>query len=132
MGKAIRTVVIESPYAGGRGHTVEDNQEYLTLCIRECAFRGDSPYASHRMLTMALDDHSPVERARGIELGLAWRRKAGARIFYTDNGWSRGMNAARDLYAAEGLSFEFRLLGAGKPYSLYKGRGCRMPEACDP
>ena len=105
----IRLVVIESPYAG----RVALNKLYLSDCIRECAFRGDSAYASHLMLTEALDDLDPAERKLGIELGLAWRRRADMRIFYTDRGWSPGMKAARDLYAAEGLTYELRRLGRG-------------------
>ncbi len=104
-----RLVVIESPYAG----RVALNQLYLSDCIRECALRGDSAYASHLMLTIALDDGDPAERKLGIELGLAWRRRADMRIFYTDRGWSPGMKAARELYVAEGLTYELRRLGFG-------------------
>ncbi len=102
-----RLVVIESPYAGN----VEGNLHYLHECIHECAFRGDSPYASHLMLTIALDDNHASERALGIELGLMWRRKADMRIFYIDRGWSTGMRAARALYDEERLPYELRELG---------------------
>ena len=102
-----RLVVIESPYAGD----VPANLAYLHQIIRECALRDDSPYASHLMLTEALDDLDTHERAVGIELGLRWRRAADARLFYIDRGWSPGMLAAKALYVAEGLSFEIRVLG---------------------
>lgn len=107
MIEALRLVVIESPYAG----EVDDNLSYLNRCIRECALRRDSAYASHLMLTGALDDDDPEERALGIGLGLVFRRVADMRIFYIDRGWSRGMDAARRLYEREGLSFEVRILG---------------------
>ena len=103
-----RLVVIESPYAGD----VESNLGYLQACILDCATRGDSPYASHLMLTTALDDSIPEDRELGIALGLAWRRKADMRIFYIDRGWSGGMKAARELYERERLPYEIRKLGA--------------------
>ncbi len=103
-----RLVVIESPYAGD----VAGNLTYLHSCIRECAYRGDSPYASHLMLTSALDDDVPAERKVGIALGMAWRKRADMRIFYIDREWSGGMRAARDVYDSDGLSYEIRILGS--------------------
>ena len=105
----MRLVVIESPYAGD----VELNLRYLDACIRQCIAKNESPYASHKMLTTALDDNDPRQRKIGIEVGLAWRRMAHQRVFYTDLGWSRGMEHARDLYHDEGLSYDVRLLGEG-------------------
>lgn len=106
-----RLVVVESPYAGD----VAANVAYLHECIRDCADRGDSPYASHLMLTTALDDDVPDERDLGIVLGLAWRRVADQRIFFIDQGWSRGMTAAACLYQREGYSYEVRHVGAPEP-----------------
>ncbi len=103
-----RLVVIESPYAG----QPIDNIAYLHRCIRECALRGDSPYASHLMLTTALDDNDADERTLGIALGLEFRRRVDMRIFYVDRGWSRGMTAALDIYNRDGLPYEVRKLGA--------------------
>lgn len=103
----MRLVVIESPYAG----EVALNRAYLERCIRDCATRGESPYASHKMLTDALDDNDPEERKLGIDCGLAWRRRADLRVFYIDRGWSRGMLAARKLYDDDGLTYEIRELG---------------------
>lgn len=107
-----RLVVIESPYAG----EVVENLAYLNRCIRECALRGDSPYASHLMLTTALDDGDPEERALGIQLGLAFRRAVDMRIFYVDLGWSTGMRAARSTYVDEYLPYEIRRLGSLREY----------------
>ena len=39
--------VIESPYAGD----VEGNLTYLRACLKDCVERGESPYASHGLLT---------------------------------------------------------------------------------
>lgn len=102
----MRLVVIESPYAGD----VEANLRYLDRCILDCVYRGDSPYASHKTLTTALDDLVPEQRALGIACGLAWRRKADMRIFYADRGWSSGMSAARNTYDVERLNYEIRFL----------------------
>lgn len=106
-----RLVILESPYAGD----VEGNVEYLHRCIRECALRGDSPYASHLMLTGGLRDGDPGERSLGIMLGLRWRRAADCALFYVDRGWSSGMQAAREVYLAEGKPFEVWGLGEGVP-----------------
>jgi hypothetical protein len=103
----MKLVVIESPYAGD----VARNLAYLDACIRDCIARGESPYASHKMLTTALDDTKPDERAAGIAAGLCWRRVADLRVFYTDLLWSAGMRAAFDLYEREGLLWETRALG---------------------
>ena len=103
----MKLVIIESPYAGD----VERNLRYLDTCIRHCIARNESPYASHKMLTTALDDRDPAQRAIGIETGLAWRRRADERLFYVDLGWSTGMKAAKDLYKSEGLSYKVRQIG---------------------
>ena len=95
--KRIRAVVvIESPFAGN----VALHRAYLQEAILDCLERGESPYASHQMLTDALDDHKPHERALGIVAGLRMREvllgATGCKVaYYTDLGWSRGMLAAR-------------------------------------
>jgi hypothetical protein len=104
-------VVIESPYAGD----VKQNRAYLEICIRDSVYRGESPYASHKMLTDALDDDIPEERDLGIACGLELRRRCDLRAFYIDLGWSGGMLAAKKLYDAEGLSYETREIGSVPP-----------------
>lgn len=106
----MKLVVIESPYAGD----VKRNLLYLDYCIRDCLTKGESPYASHRMLTSALDDNIPEHRNQGIEAGLAWRLRADMRTFYIDLLWSGGMKAARDLYDAEGIQYVIRRLPASE------------------
>lgn len=102
----MQLVIIESPYRGD----IEKNQKYLNLCIRDCIRRGESPYASHQMLTDALDDNNPTERDAGIRAGYAWWKVAKKIAFYTDLGWSDGMRQA--LYRAKnsGKSWEERRL----------------------
>ena len=120
----MKLVIIESPYKGD----VLRNKRYLRSCIRDCISRNESPYASHRMLTDALDDNDPAERALGIEAGLAWRNTGRIvqkpfafsdeparyervqHVFYVDLGWSGGMLAAKKLYDEERIHYEERKL----------------------
>lgn len=118
----MKLVIIESPYKGDTPR----NLRYLRSCIRDCLSRNESPYASHRMLTDALDDDSPAERALGIEAGLAWRdvyqpikSNRGAwtmgfdrvrLVFYIDLGWSEGMVIAKSRYDEEAVLYEERNL----------------------
>jgi hypothetical protein len=117
----MKLVIIESPYKGN----VERNKLYLRSCIRDCINRNESPYASHRMLTDALDDDNPVEREIGIRAGLAWRKTLTAVIgsddrilgydrvlpvFYVDIGCSSGMEFAKKQYEADGTRYEERRL----------------------
>lgn len=92
----MRRVIVESPYAGD----VELNLRYLRACLRDCILRGESPYASHGLLTQpgVLRDDVPEERKTGIEAGYAWWEGADDLIFYIDLGWSRGMLAAKERY----------------------------------
>ena len=102
----MKLVVIESPYAGD----VAANLAYLDRCVLDCLKRGESPYASHRMLTTALDDMDPIQRAQGIEAGMAFAARVDSRIFYVDLQWSAGMLSAADYYRHRGLKFEVRRL----------------------
>ena len=127
----MKLVIIESPYKGKTPEDLERNKRYLRSCIRDCINRGESPYASHRMLTDALDDNDPVERTLGIEAGLAWRNAFRLAwrddtpnrvfhrvtpIFYLDLGWSNGMECARKLYVLERITYEERKLPADDPF----------------
>jgi hypothetical protein len=87
----MKRVIIESPYAGN----VARNKLYLQYCIRDCLRRGESPYASHQMLTEALDDNDPEQRKLGMEAGFAWSEVVAMHVFYLDLGWSPGMKVAR-------------------------------------
>lgn len=118
----MRLVIVESPYKGN----VDLNLRYLRSCIRDCISRGESPYASHRMLPGALDDDNPEERQLGIDAGLAWRRAHWINedgfvrhvipVFYLDLGWSGGMSAALTLYEKEGVHYERRNLPKDDPF----------------
>lgn len=104
----MRLVVVESPFAGN----VERNLRYLRAAMRDCLLRGESPYASHALLTQpgVLDDNVPAERELGIAAGFAWRHASHATVVYTDLGVSRGMQAGIDDATARGVPVEWRSL----------------------
>lgn len=102
-------VIIESPYAGA----VQRNTAYLQMAIRDSVLRGESPYASHLMLTGALDDLSPTERDAGIKAGYAWAMVADKVAVYTDLGISDGMGEAIKRHKDMGRIVERRSLFQG-------------------
>jgi hypothetical protein len=73
--------------------------------------RGESPYASHGLLPGALDEDKAEERQLGIQAGYAWWSAASLIVFYTDYGWSTGMEAAADraIVMEKGMNTEERL-----------------------
>ncbi len=104
----MRLVLLESPYAGD----IAENERYARKCLRNCVLRGDAAIASHLLYTQpgVLADNDPDERALGIAAGLAWRDVAEVSVFYTDRGWSKGMNAALLSAIKEGKGYELRSL----------------------
>lgn len=102
----MRLVILESPYAGN----VEQNVAYARECMLDCLRRGESPMVSHLLYTQALDDKNLVERALGIEAGLAWGRVAEATVVYEDLGVSNGMMAGIDRAMKESRHVEYRRL----------------------
>lgn len=110
----MKRVVIESPYAGD----VEHNLRYLRAAMHDCIKRGESPYASHALLTQegVLDDKNPIERETGIQAGFAWREVADLTVVYTDLGITRGMKYGIVDAENKGRPIEYRSLGAiGRP-----------------
>jgi hypothetical protein len=143
----LKLVIIESPYKGDNWKDLERNKRYLRSCIRDCINRGESPYASHRMLTDALDDRIPEERALGIRAGLAWRyvqqpvfdddtdHSIGIlkynlvrHVFYVDLGMSPGMLGAKGQYLHDGLPYEERTLPANDPFFESENRSPELTE----
>lgn len=105
---SFRRVIIESPYAGN----VTLNLRYLRAAMRDCVLRGESPYASHALLTQegVLRDEDPSERKLGIEAGFAWRGVADATIVYTDLGYSGGMKWGIKAAEEMGHPIEYRTI----------------------
>lgn len=89
---------------------------YLRCCILDCRKRGESPIASvpTYVLTGALDDLEPAQRADGIAAGLEWYRVADACVAYTDHGISAGMMQGMDRAQVEGVPIEIRELFKGE------------------
>ncbi len=105
----MRLVILESPFAGATPADRHRNEMYLRRCIRDSIQRGESPYASHKILPGALDDTN-YERKIGIEAGYAWWAKADAIVFYLDHGMSGGMAAAMVRARKDGYVIEERRL----------------------
>jgi hypothetical protein len=105
----LRTVAIESPYAGD----VARNIRYAKACVRDCLSRNEAPYASHLFFPQEglLDDNVPGERKLGIEAGFAIAQRCDRRVVYRDLGFSNGMLAG--IAHAETIlqPIEYRELG---------------------
>lgn len=106
----MKPVVIESPFAGD----TRRNKAYLQAAILDCLRRGETPYASHQMLTDALDDNIPEQRELGINAGFAMRDllvSQGATVaFYIDHGMSSGMLRSKKTLPST-AAIAFRILG---------------------
>ena len=74
--------------------------------------RGEAPIASHLLYTQpgVLDDNNPIERVRGIEAGLAWRKVAMASVVYTDRGVSAGMEYGIKTAESAGVPIIYRFI----------------------
>lgn len=111
----IRTI-IESPLAG-RGDTdiernadMQRNLHYARLCLIDCIDRGETPYASHLLLTQIWDDLDEKLRERGIKAGHAWYAGAERCAVYQDLGRSSGMNRGIVAACAVNVPVFFRRL----------------------
>jgi len=104
----LRRVIVESPCAGDR----ERNERYLTAALVDCLLRGETPYASHAILTRpgVLDDTSPAQRELGLVAGFAWRDAADATVVYVDLGITPGMQRGIDDATHKRQAVEMREL----------------------
>lgn len=108
--KKIRTVIVESPYAGD----IEKNMRYIQACMRDCLVNHDeAPFASHALYTQpgVLKDEVADERMHGITAGFAWRQAADATVVYMDLGVSKGMEYGIAHAKELGHPIEERYLG---------------------
>ena len=106
----MRLVIIESPFRGAADEAPYGHVQYALACVRDCLSRGESPIASHLLLTRVLDDTGPLDRALGIKAGLAWGRVADATVVYTDRGISDGMRQGIEAAETAGRTVEYRTL----------------------
>lgn len=114
----IRVVIVESPFAAPTPEGLERNARYLDACILDCLRRGETPYASHRMLTGALRDAVPEEREQGIKAGFDMREalsNAGGTsvvtAIYLDLGMSDGMRRGVEHSDELDIACDHRRLG---------------------
>ena len=97
-------VIIESPYAGD----VLINVEYARKACRDSFLKGEMPFASHLFYPQFLFDNVEEERIAGIAAGYFLWRLAKLIAFYTDRGWSPGMEEALKHARSLGDNVEFR------------------------
>lgn len=100
----MKTVIIESPYAGN----IEENLEYARLCLKDSLNRWEAPIASHLLYTQVLNDNIPEERKLWIEAWLAWVWNADLQVFYIDKWISKWMQYALEDAIEQGMRYEFR------------------------
>lgn len=108
----MKLVVIESPYAGANATKHEMHLAYGRACLADSLSRGESPIASHLLLTQpgVLQDNDPAQRSLGIAAGHAWMAVADLVAVYTDHGITHGMNKGIDLAMTIGCPVERRTL----------------------
>lgn len=96
-----KLVIVESPFSGDTHKHIK----YLRACLRDCVLRGESPYASHGLLTQegVLNDDIDGERNLGVNLGFQWHEVADYMVVYTDLGISEGMSLGMANAAKRGL-----------------------------
>ncbi len=107
-----KPVIVESPFKPAGHLTRETLDRHLDACLLDCISRGETPYASHQMLTRCLDDTVPEQREQGIACGLDMARflaRHGASwVFYVDYGMSKGMQEAMEEARRVGAHIEVR------------------------
>ena len=99
-------VIVESPYQGD----VENNLKYAIKACADCFHRGETPFASHLIYPQILNDLKQEEREKGIDAGYSFWLIARQIVFYTDLGWSPGMERAKKHAHNLGYTWEERSL----------------------
>lgn len=103
-------VIIESPFRGATPEDAARNLAYSRAALADSIRRGENPYASHLLLTQALLDALPDERALGVALGLEWAEVADFVVVYADLGISEGMRQGIEVHRSAGRRVEVRTL----------------------
>jgi hypothetical protein len=106
----MKTIVIESPYQSDNALTIQINVTYAENCLKDALDRGESPYASHLLLTRVLDDNNPIEREKGLKAGQAFLSIVDLVVFYIDFGYSPGMIEVKKIVDKMRLKYEERKL----------------------
>lgn len=85
-------VIIESPYTHRHPMGIRMHEAYLELCIHNSIMKyGETPLATHKLYTKALDDQKAEERQRGMERLHDLSRISDYHVVYYDLGISSGM-----------------------------------------
>lgn len=95
----MKTICIESPYAGSTELEIANNVSYAMMALDICLRSGLSPYACHLQNTLVLSDSIPEERERGICAGIELGNRCDERWVFVDLGITPGMLLA--IKAAE-------------------------------
>lgn len=116
--KTLKLVVLESPYGADTDGQIRANIDYARACVRDCLNRGESPIASHLLLTQPgiLDDGTPEHRWLGLRAGWAWITVADMMVVYTDYGISSGMKQGIEQAQELGVPIEYRALAEDAKY----------------
>lgn len=101
-------VIIESPLRGD----YEKNTRYARALMRDSLQRGEAPFCSHVLYPIVLDDRVEDEREMGMTAGFAWGSAADFCVVGMDLGISPGMQRGIAQWMQQGMSIEYRLLGA--------------------
>jgi hypothetical protein len=102
-------VIVESPYAGD----LERNKAYAKSAMADCLERGESPFLSHLLYTLVLDDTDPDQRRRGLDAAQRWYARADYVVSYEDFGISPGMREGIRYALELGKRVVKRELGGG-------------------
>ena len=96
------TVCVESPYKGKNGAEYYRNKRYALAAMIHAIQHDATPYLSHLLIPMVLNDRIETDRDLGISVGLDMGDQLSQRWFYLDFGWSVGMTLAYERAAEIG------------------------------
>lgn len=82
----------------------------MARALRDSLYRGESPFASHGLYTLALDDDDPEQRELGINAGFEYMLDVDKVVVYYDRGISDGMKDGINYAIAIGKPIEHRSL----------------------
>lgn len=100
----LKRVYIASPYKGSR----EVNIRYLKMAMLDSLSRNEAPYAPHAYLPFMLDDDKPLDRRKGMDIGLAFLGTCSLLAVYGDHGISEGMQGEMDYAKSRKIRIEIR------------------------
>ena len=91
MATARPIVLIESPYAHTHKWGIQLHEAYLEACLFDSLMRGETPIATHKLYTRALDDRIVDERRLGMLQAEIMLDFISIHAVYYDLGISKGM-----------------------------------------